>query len=110
MSVIFSFPVRLYCSFLTGFLSFPKSCLVSEAGIIILPSPQGPGEEQIVEEADAVERDSVSLKWPRKPGISENDLFDLEDSWYDPPPEGFSLTVSIVKITTSLHFDDMLLL
>ncbi|XP_028758580.1 putative RNA polymerase II subunit B1 CTD phosphatase RPAP2 homolog [Neltuma alba] len=67
---------------------------VSEAGIIILPSPQDPGEEQTVEEVDSREKDLVSLKWPRKPGISDNDLFDLEDSWYDPPPEGFSLTLS----------------
>ncbi|KAI9126836.1 hypothetical protein K1719_002432 [Acacia pycnantha] len=67
---------------------------VSDAGVIILPSPQNPGEEQTVEEVDAIEKDSVSLKWPRKLGISDNDLFDLEDSWYDPPPEGFSLTLS----------------
>ncbi|KAK4270621.1 hypothetical protein QN277_019404 [Acacia crassicarpa] len=67
---------------------------VSDAGVIISPSPQNPGEEQTVEKVDAIEKDSVSLKWPRKPGISDNDLFDLEDSWYDPPPEGFSLTLS----------------
>lgn len=73
---------------------FRKSCLVSEAGIIILPSPQDPGEEHVIEEVDAREKDLASLKWPKKPGISDIDFFDLEDSWYDPPPEGFNLTLS----------------
>ncbi|KAL5067517.1 hypothetical protein RYX36_018404 [Vicia faba] len=91
---------------------------VSEAGIIILPHPPNVVEEgtmddddNLVEEGtmddddilveegtmdndDILEENSVTLKWPRKPGISEFDLFDSEDSWFDAPPEGFSLTLS----------------
>lgn len=68
---------------------------VSEAGIIILPSSHDVVEEGTMEDVDIPETDGVTLKWPRKPGISDFDLFDSEDSWYDPPPEGFSLTVSV---------------
>ncbi|XP_054802034.1 putative RNA polymerase II subunit B1 CTD phosphatase RPAP2 homolog isoform X2 [Prosopis cineraria] len=78
---------------------------VSEAGIIILPSPQDPGEEQTIDQVDAIEKDLVSLKWPRKPGISDNDLFDMEDSWYEPPPEGFSLTE---RLLDTMSFMDAL--
>ncbi|KAI4300605.1 hypothetical protein L6164_033961 [Bauhinia variegata] len=66
---------------------------VSDAGIIILPPPQDV-EEGTVDDVDILETDSVTLKWPRKPGFPNVDLFDSEDSWYDPPPEGFSLTLS----------------
>ncbi|CAK8571273.1 unnamed protein product [Lathyrus sativus] len=79
---------------------------VSEAGITILPHPPNAVEEGtmddddiLVEEGtmdedDILEANSVTLKWPRKPGISKFDLFDSEDSWFDAPPEGFSLTLS----------------
>ncbi|CAL0299462.1 unnamed protein product [Lupinus luteus] len=67
---------------------------VSEAGILILPCPHDAVDEGTVEDVDMLETDSVTLKWPRKPGFSDLDLFDSEDSWYDPPPEGFSLTLS----------------
>ncbi|XP_057451589.1 putative RNA polymerase II subunit B1 CTD phosphatase RPAP2 homolog isoform X1 [Lotus japonicus] len=67
---------------------------VSEAGIIILPSSHDVVEEGTMEDVDIPETDGVTLKWPRKPGISDFDLFDSEDSWHDPPPEGFSLTLS----------------
>ncbi|XP_019430421.1 PREDICTED: putative RNA polymerase II subunit B1 CTD phosphatase RPAP2 homolog [Lupinus angustifolius] len=66
---------------------------VSEAGILILPRPHDAVDEGTVEDVDMLETDSVTLKWPRKPGFSDLDLFDSEDSWYDSPPEGFSLTV-----------------
>lgn len=67
---------------------------VSEAGIIILPHPHDAVEESTLEDADILENDSVTLKWPRKPGISDVDFFESEDSWFDGPPEGFSLTLS----------------
>ncbi|KAK7278764.1 hypothetical protein RJT34_23800 [Clitoria ternatea] len=67
---------------------------VSEAGIIILPPPYDADEEGTMEDADILEANSVTLKWPRKPGISDVDLFESEDSWFDTPPEGFSLTLS----------------
>ncbi|XP_027365315.1 putative RNA polymerase II subunit B1 CTD phosphatase RPAP2 homolog isoform X2 [Abrus precatorius] len=67
---------------------------VSEAGIIILPRPHDAVEGGTTEDADLLETDSVTLKWPRKPGISDVDLFESEDTWFDAPPEGFSLTLS----------------
>ncbi|XP_061367154.1 putative RNA polymerase II subunit B1 CTD phosphatase RPAP2 homolog [Gastrolobium bilobum] len=67
---------------------------VTEAGIVILPSPHNAVAEGNMEDVDMLETDSVTLKWPRKPGITDVDLFDSEDSWYDAPPEGFSLALS----------------
>lgn len=67
---------------------------VSEAGIIILPHTENAVEESTVDDVDILETDSVTLKWPRKPGISDFDLFASDDSWFDAPPEGFSLTLS----------------
>lgn len=67
---------------------------VSEAGITILPHPHGAVEEGTMEDSDILENDSVTLKWPRKPGISDVDFFESDDSWFDEPPEGFSLTLS----------------
>lgn len=106
----FCFNVNFIFNF-NGVLVFP-SCAVSEAGLIILPSPHGVGGEEAIENVDMLEKDSVTLKWPRRPGLSDVNLFDSEDSWYDPPPEGFSLTVSLVKISTKiqccLHFQEIL--
>ncbi|KAG5126505.1 hypothetical protein JHK82_027340 [Glycine max] len=67
---------------------------VSEAGIIILPPPHDAGEEGTLEDVDILQNDSVTVKWPRKPGISEADFFESDDSWFDAAPEGFSLTLS----------------
>ncbi|CAJ1967317.1 unnamed protein product [Sphenostylis stenocarpa] len=67
---------------------------VSEAGIIILPRPNDAVEEGTMEDADILQNDSVTLKWPNKPGISDIDFFESDDSWFDAPPEGFSLTLS----------------
>lgn len=71
-----------------------KSCAVSEAGIIILPPSHDAVEEGTLEDVHTLQTDSVTLEWPRKPGISDADIFDSEDSWHDSPPEGFSMTVS----------------
>uniref|UniRef100_A0A5B7AHD1 RNA polymerase II subunit B1 CTD phosphatase RPAP2 homolog n=1 Tax=Davidia involucrata TaxID=16924 RepID=A0A5B7AHD1_DAVIN len=67
---------------------------VSEAGIIILPPPHDVNEVEAQEGADIIEPEPAPIKWPRKPGIPNYDLFDSEDSWYDSPPEGFSMTLS----------------
>lgn len=75
---------------------------VSEAGIILLPHQSDVDEEEPVDDIEGepeddigmLEPESASLKWPEKPGIPHSDLFDPEDSWYDAPPEGFSLTLS----------------
>ncbi|CAA0839599.1 Putative RNA polymerase II subunit B1 CTD phosphatase RPAP2 homolog [Striga hermonthica] len=66
----------------------------SEAGVIILPSPHGEGEVKSEENGDVVDTEPLQLKWPPKPGFSEADLLDSEDSWYDSPPEGFNLSLS----------------
>lgn len=67
---------------------------VSGAGIIILPRPDGLDEEEPTEDVDMLESEQAPL-WPRKPGIPCSDLFDPEDSWFDAPPEGFSVTVRV---------------
>ncbi|KAH9670404.1 putative RNA polymerase II subunit B1 CTD phosphatase RPAP2-like [Citrus sinensis] len=67
---------------------------VSEAGVIILPSPRDGHEGESMEDPDVLEPEAALLKWPSKPGIPRSELFDPEDSWYDEPPEGFSLTLS----------------
>ncbi|CAK9138527.1 unnamed protein product [Ilex paraguariensis] len=67
---------------------------VSEAGIIILPPPYDVNEAESEDNAHMLDSEPAPLKWPRKPGVSHSDLFDSEDSWYDSPPEGFSLTLS----------------
>ncbi|GER42614.1 RNA polymerase II subunit B1 CTD phosphatase Rpap2 [Striga asiatica] len=66
----------------------------SEAGVIILPPPHGEGEVKSEENSDVVDTEPLQLKWPPKPGFSEADLLDSEDSWYDSPPEGFNLSLS----------------
>lgn len=61
-----------------------------------MPHPDNAVEEETLEDVDILEANSVTLKWPKKPGLSDVDLFDSEDSWFDAPPEGFSLTVSLL--------------
>jgi hypothetical protein len=46
---------------------------------------------------DDPELDRDVIKWPKKPVLLDTDLFEVDDSWHDMPPEGFSLTVSIIK-------------
>ncbi|KAK1572000.1 hypothetical protein Q3G72_025908 [Acer saccharum] len=67
---------------------------VSEAGIIILPCPDNVHEGESTENVDTLEQEAVPPKWPSKSGIPRSDFFDPEDSFYDAPPEGFSVTLS----------------
>ncbi|XP_031404135.1 putative RNA polymerase II subunit B1 CTD phosphatase RPAP2 homolog isoform X2 [Punica granatum] len=67
---------------------------VSDAGLIILPPAHDEEEDESAEDPETVEVDLAAVKWPRKPNIPTSDLFDSEDSWFDAPPEGFSLTLS----------------
>jgi len=46
---------------------------------------------------DDPEIDRDVIKWPKKPVLLDTDMFEVDDSWHDMPPEGFSLTVSIIK-------------
>ncbi|XP_050237011.1 putative RNA polymerase II subunit B1 CTD phosphatase RPAP2 homolog [Mercurialis annua] len=67
---------------------------LSEAGLIVLPPPHDFGQGVNMENTDMLEQEPASLKWPTKPGIPHSDFFDLEDSWYEAPPEGFTLSLS----------------
>ncbi|CAL4910478.1 unnamed protein product [Urochloa decumbens] len=70
---------------------------VSKAGIIILPDTlhqkqysndtSSGGDEE-----SEIDRDV--LKWPKKTVLLDTDMFEVDDSWHDTPPEGFSLTLS----------------
>lgn len=67
---------------------------MSEAGIIVLPPPEELNESKAQGNFDMLDSESSSLKWPMEPNSSDAKLFDSSDSWYDDPPEGFSLNVS----------------
>ncbi|XP_057464282.1 putative RNA polymerase II subunit B1 CTD phosphatase RPAP2 homolog isoform X1 [Actinidia eriantha] len=67
---------------------------VSEAGIIILPPPHDMDIEEPQVNPNVLEPEPTPSKWPGKPGVPNYNLFDSEDSWYDGPPEEFSLTLS----------------
>ncbi|GFZ07259.1 hypothetical protein Acr_19g0001960 [Actinidia rufa] len=67
---------------------------VSEAGIIILPPPHDMDIEESQVNPNVLEPEPTPSKWPGKPGVPNYNLFDSEDSWYDGPPEEFSLTLS----------------
>ncbi|EOY34547.1 F2P16.20-like protein isoform 3, partial [Theobroma cacao] len=51
-------------------------------------------KEEPMEDGDMLEPETAPVKWPKKPGIPHSDMFNPEDSWFDAPPEGFSLTLS----------------
>ncbi|GFP80381.1 putative RNA polymerase ii subunit b1 ctd phosphatase rpap2 homolog [Phtheirospermum japonicum] len=73
---------------------FASAEALSEVGVVILP-PQHGVDEVVSELNDNVtDTDPLQIKWPPKPGFSEADLLDPEDSWYDSPPEGFDLALS----------------
>ncbi|KAL3382118.1 hypothetical protein AABB24_001939 [Solanum stoloniferum] len=66
---------------------------VSKAGIVILPTSQEV-DEAILQESEMLDIEPAPLKWPRKPGMPNYDVFESEDCWYDGPPEGFNMTLS----------------
>lgn len=84
---------------------------MSKAGIIILPdmlhekqynndkSSGGDEESEIVRDVQ---------KWPKKTVLLDTDMFEVDDSWHDTPPEGFSLTVSILEKKRSSNFASFL--
>lgn len=47
---------------------------------------------------DEFEIDRGIVKWPKKTVLMDTDMFEVDDSWHDTPPEGFSLTVSVPKL------------
>ncbi|XP_072975505.1 putative RNA polymerase II subunit B1 CTD phosphatase RPAP2 homolog [Typha angustifolia] len=67
---------------------------VLEAGIVILPQPQDTDIGDAEENEDTFEFDRGAVKWPNKTILLDTDMFEVEDSWHDTPPEGFSLSLS----------------
>ncbi|VAH13847.1 unnamed protein product [Triticum turgidum subsp. durum] len=72
---------------------------VSKAGIIILPDMLHQKQFKNVHGEDTVEKvvsetDGDVVKWPTKTVLLDTDMFEVDDSWHDTPPEGFSLTLS----------------
>ncbi|MQM07596.1 hypothetical protein Taro_040436 [Colocasia esculenta] len=65
----------------------------TEAGIVILPLPIDSEEMDFEADEDAFEFDKGFVKWPKKTVLLDTDMFEVEDSWHDTPPEGFCLTV-----------------
>ncbi|URD90287.1 phosphoprotein phosphatase [Musa troglodytarum] len=66
----------------------------SEAGIVILSQPKCVDEGDVEEDEDTFEFDRGYVKWPKKTVLLDTDMFDVEDSWHDTPPEGFDLKLS----------------
>ncbi|KAK6911694.1 Rtr1/RPAP2 domain [Dillenia turbinata] len=69
---------------------------VSKAGISLLARPPDAdiGDAEVNVDMFEHETEPAPLKWPRKPGLTNLDVFDAENSWFDSPPEGFSLDLS----------------
>ncbi|CAH8367646.1 unnamed protein product [Eruca vesicaria subsp. sativa] len=68
----------------------------TNTGIVVLPSTHQL-EEEVSDakiEEDMAEQESTLLKWPNEPGMPDFDLFDPDQSWFEGPTIGFSLTVS----------------
>ncbi|GJN36142.1 hypothetical protein PR202_gb24981 [Eleusine coracana subsp. coracana] len=80
---------------------------VEDAGIIILPDRLH--QEQLENEKntdgdDEFEIDRGIVKWPKKTVLMDTDMFEVDDSWHDTPPEGFSLTLSAFATMWSALF------
>lgn len=74
--------------------------IAAKAGLVLLRSTHQLDDEVTEEqiEDEMTEEEPTLLKWPNKPGIPDSDLFDRDESWFDGPPEGFNLTVSLLSI------------
>lgn len=79
-------------------MHFVMFYIAAKAGIVLLPSThqldEKVSEEQI--EKDMAEEEENLLMCPNKPGMPDSDIFDRDQSWFDGPPVGFSLTVSLL--------------
>ena len=82
---------------------------VSKAGIVILPDllhqkqfENDKGNDTV--EKEVSETDNGAVKWPTKTVLLDTDMFEVDDSWHDTPPEGFNLTVSILQKEASVLF------
>lgn len=68
---------------------------VSQAGLVILPNPYNHGKSESITNVEELQFSKNTMKWPTKSVLSNDDVFDIKDSWYDTmPPEDFTLTVS----------------
>ncbi|GMH11329.1 hypothetical protein Nepgr_013170 [Nepenthes gracilis] len=66
----------------------------SETGIILFPQQLETDGRKCLDKVSRLEAEPAPVKWPRKSGLSDAECFDSKDSWFDAPPEGFSLTLS----------------
>lgn len=66
---------------------------ISEAGILILPQSQSLHDEEEVDD-DIYKLEQDIVKWPKKTVLLDTDMFEVQDSWHDTAPEGFSLNLS----------------
>lgn len=86
--------------------SYDATGAASEAGIMILPYPNDVNNEESIENGNRLEPEpepeTAPLKWPKKQGP---DTFDPEDSWFDAPPDGFSLTLSAFATMWNAFFE-----
>jgi RNA polymerase II-associated protein 2 len=86
-------------------LYLPKT--VSKAGLIILPDKlhqEKIENENPTEGDDEFEIDRGIVKWPKKTVLMDKDMLEVDDSWHDTPPDGFSLTVSSLQNRRSSCF------
>ncbi|CAN0922609.1 Putative RNA polymerase II subunit B1 CTD phosphatase RPAP2 homolog [Linum grandiflorum] len=67
---------------------------MSELGLIILPQANNIDQNDLTDDDNTEQEDLGTIQWPGKPGIPPSDMFDPDESWFDGPPEGFSLELS----------------
>ncbi|KAG6512864.1 putative RNA polymerase II subunit B1 CTD phosphatase RPAP2 homolog [Zingiber officinale] len=65
----------------------------SEAGIVVLCQSQFASGE-VEEDEDTFNFDRGHVKWTKKTFCLDTDMLEVEDSWHEIPPEGFSLELS----------------
>lgn len=65
-----------------------------DAGLMILPPHHELDGAETLQRGDMFDIEHAPLKWPSKQGFPDSDIFSSDDSWFDSPPDGFSLTVS----------------
>jgi RNA polymerase II-associated protein 2 len=72
-------------------LYLPKTA--SKAGLVILPDRLHQEQfenEKTTEGHDEFEIHRGIVKWPKKTVLMDTDMFEVDDSWDDTPPDGFS--------------------
>lgn len=74
---------------------FEDEDAVSEAGLVILPNPYNDGQGESETNVNQLQLSKNTMKWPKIPVLSNDDVFDIDNLWYDMmPPEDYTLTLS----------------